>query len=362
MGARDSAHGPRGSSQRLERLDYRLPKGLIAQHPAAQREDSRLLVVERRTGHLRDVRFRDLPEWLHPGDALVLNETRVRPARLTVRRVPSGGKVELLFVRPEVARETSARHWRVMARPARTARPGAMLETPSGSLSLEVTGVLEAGERVVRVVSGDVERVLANEGEIPLPPYLKRQATAEDRERYQTVYAKVEGAVAAPTAGLHFSTDLLQRLARQGVTTARVLLHVGPGTFRPITAEDPKKHKMDEEYFEVTETTAAALRAARSHGARAVAVGTTVVRALESACDQHGGTLGGGRGWTRKFILPPYRFHAVDALITNFHLPRTTLLLLVAAFTGEDLLMEAYRHAIAERYRFYSYGDAMLVL
>jgi S-adenosylmethionine:tRNA ribosyltransferase-isomerase len=362
MSARDSAHGPHASSQRLERLDYRLPKGLIAQHPAARREDARLLVVERRTGHLHDARFSHLPEWLHPGDALAVNETRVRPARLMTRRAPTGGKVELLFVRPEPVRDASAPHWRVLARPARIARLGARLETSDGSLVLEVAGAQDEGVRIVRVVAGEVEKVLSREGEIPLPPYLKRPANAEDRVRYQTVYAKVEGAVAAPTAGLHFSAELLERLARQGVSTATVLLHVGPGTFRPITASDPKDHRMDEEFYEVSESAAAILKTARSGGARSIAVGTTVVRALESACDAHGGSLGPARGWTRKFIVPPYRFHAVDALITNFHLPRTTLLLLVAAFAGEELLMKAYRHAVAERYRFYSYGDAMLVL
>jgi len=361
VSAKDSAHGPPGSSRRLESLGYRLPKSLIAQHPTERREDARLLVVERRSGLLRDAHFSDLPEWLHPGDVLAINETRVRPARLMVRRVPTGGKIELLFVRPESS-SAERPHWRVLARPARVARVGARLETATGSLALEVAALRDGGERTVRVLEGELEQVLAREGEIPLPPYLKRAATAEDRVRYQTVYAKVEGAVAAPTAGLHFSPELLERLARDGVSAARVLLHVGPGTFRPITAADPKDHRMDEEYFEVSEAAATMLRGARSRGARAIAVGTTVVRALESACDQHGGVLGPARGWTRKFIVPPYRFHGVDGLITNFHLPRTTLLLLVAAFAGEQLLMKAYRHAIAERYRFYSYGDAMLVL
>jgi S-adenosylmethionine:tRNA ribosyltransferase-isomerase len=361
VSAKDSAHGPRGSSGRLESLDYRLPQKLIAQHPTERREDARLLVVERRSGLLRDTRFSDLPEWLHPGDVLAINETRVRPARLMVRRVPTGGKIELLFVRPESS-GAERPYWRALVRPARVARVGARLETATGSLALEVAAVRDGGERTLRVLEGELEQVLAREGEIPLPPYLKRAATAEDRVRYQTVYARVEGAVAAPTAGLHFSAELLERLSRDGVSAARVLLHVGPGTFRPITAADPKDHRMDEEYFEVSEAAATMLKGARSRGARAIAVGTTVVRALESACDQHGGVLGPAKGWTRKFIVPPYRFHGVDALITNFHLPRTTLLLLVAAFAGEQLLMKAYRHAIAERYRFYSYGDAMLVL
>ena len=361
MSARDSA--PRvSSSSRLGRLDYRLPPERIAQRPAARREDARLLVVERRNGLVKDARFSDLPDWLHPGDALALNETRVMPARLIVRRLPSGGKVELLFVREELKSPDEPPVWRALVKPARSASVGSKLETPSGALTLEVVGQGAKGERVLRAIHGDVLATLRDEGEVPLPPYVRRPATEEDRERYQTVFAKVPGAVAAPTAGLHFSPELLDRLRRQGVGVVNVLLHVGPGTFRPVTDEDPRKHRMDEEFFDVSDAAAFELRAARARGARVVAVGTTVVRALESACDQHGGSLGAARGWTKKYILPPYRFQAVDALITNFHLPRTTLLLLAAAFAGEELLMEAYEHAISEGYRFYSYGDAMLIL
>jgi S-adenosylmethionine:tRNA ribosyltransferase-isomerase len=218
-----------------------------------------------------------------------------------------------------------------------------------------------SGERDVRVVEGDLAAALAAEGEVPLPPYIHRAVAVADRERYQTVYARVDGAVAAPTAGLHFTPALLAELADAGVAIARVVLHVGPGTFRPI-ATDPAGHRMDEEWFEVGADAAETLTAARDAGGRIVAVGTTAVRALESACDANGGRLGPASGWTRKYILPPYRFQAVDALLTNFHLPRTTLLLLVAAFAGAERVRDAYTHAIRARYRFYSYGDAMLVV
>jgi len=341
---------------RLDLLDYTLPEELIAQRPAIRREDARLLVIERASGALHDSRISDLETWLRPGDALVVNETRVRPARLELRR-PSGGRVEVLVVRPE--RDGA---WRVLARPAKKAPRGGTLESAEQDLLLEVTEVGDGGERVVRVVRGDLDAALRAHGAVPLPPYIHRAPDPADVERYQTVFARIDGAVAAPTAGLHFSRDLLERLEARGLTRVPVLLHVGPGTFRPVTAADAREHRMDEEWFEVDAKAAAALAATRAAGGRIVAVGTTSVRALESACDANGGAIGPARGWTRKFILPPYRFQAVDALLTNFHLPRTTLLLLVAAFAGDELLRRAYAHAVSERYRFYSYGDAMLVI
>ncbi len=341
---------------RLDELDYHLPPELIAQRPAEHRDAARLLVVERAGGRLHDTTISELGTWLRAGDALALNETRVIPARLHVQRA-SGGRVELLLVRPE-----PDGGWRVLARPAKKAPPGGRLATPDGSLELEVAGAGDEGERVVRVVRGDLQATLAAHGEVPLPPYIHRSADARDRERYQTVYARVDGAVASPTAGLHFTPELLSALEHRGIVHVRIVLHVGPGTFRPIATADPSQHRMDEEWFEVGAAAAAALAGARARGGRVVAVGTTSVRALESACDTHAGALGAAAGWTRKFIVPPYRFQAVDALLTNFHLPRTTLLLLVAAFAGEDLMKRAYAHAVAERYRFYSYGDAMLVV
>jgi len=346
---------PTSRFMRIEDLDFDLPPERIAQHPATRREDARLLVVDRAGGVIHDARVADIGAWLRPGDALAVNETRVRPARLIVRR-PSGGRIELLFVRPERDGE-----WLVLAKPARHLRPGAGVVTTDGGLTLEVVAAGEAGERRVRVAAGDLAATLAREGLTPLPPYIDREPTPEDAERYQTVYARTEGAVAAPTAGLHFSEALLETLAAGGIERVPLLLHVGPGTFRPITGDDPAAHRMDAEWFELSAGAAARLVRARGAGGRIVAVGTTTVRALESACDMHDGRLEAASGWTRKYILPPYRFQAVDALLTNFHLPRTTLLLLVAAFAGEHLLRRAYAHAIREKYRFYSYGDAMLV-
>uniref|UniRef100_A0A832I071 S-adenosylmethionine:tRNA ribosyltransferase-isomerase n=1 Tax=Eiseniibacteriota bacterium TaxID=2212470 RepID=A0A832I071_UNCEI len=340
----------------LRDLDYHLPEDLIAQRPAGRREDARLLVVRRADGALVDAHVARLGEWLTAGDVLVLNETRVRPARLVVRR-PTGGAVELLVVRP-----APDGTWVALARPAKRAHVGVRLALPDGSLTLEVVGEGDGGERRLQVASGDLEGALRAAGEIPLPPYIRRAATPEDAERYQTVFARVEGAVAAPTAGLHFSEALLAGLAARGVDAVRLVLHVGPGTFRPVSSDDPREHRMEEEWYDVPADTAARLRAARAAGGRVVAVGTTAVRALESACDAHGGALGPASGWTRKYILPPYRFRGVDALLTNFHLPRTTLLLLVAAFAGAELVRAAYAHAVRERYRFYSYGDAMLIL
>jgi S-adenosylmethionine:tRNA ribosyltransferase-isomerase len=341
---------------RLEDLDYDLPADRIAQHPTARREASRLLVVERASGRLSDSHFERLGEWLRPGDALALNETRVIPARLEVRRA-TGGRVELLFVRPEADGA-----WRVLARPARLMRTKDRLATEDGSLEIEVTGAGDEGERLVRVTHGDLQATLAERGEMPLPPYLRRGAEPQDRERYQTVFARVDGAVAAPTAGLHFSGELLGKLEAIGIATARIVLHVGPGTFRPVTAADPRDHRMDEEWFEVDASAAATLNGARARGGRIVAVGTTAVRALESACDANDGALAAAGGWTRKYIHPPYAFRAVDAMVTNFHLPRTTLLLLVAAFAGVETTRRAYAHALDAGYRFYSYGDAMLIL
>ncbi len=341
---------------RIEDFDYVLPPGLIAQRPTPRREDSRLLVVERRSGALHDDRFTSIARWLGRGDALAINETRVRPARLHVWR-GSGGRVELLFVRPEADGT-----WRVLARPAKRATTGTRLAGAGGDLELEVVESGLKGERRVRVIRGDLARTLAVEGRIPLPPYIHRSPGPEDDERYQTVFARVEGAVASPTAALHFSRELVEAIESRGIEIVRLLLHAGPGTFRPITVPDPSRHRMDEEFFDVPPEAASALNRARAGSGRIVAVGTTVVRALESACDANGGRLAAASGWTRKFILPPYRFQAVDALLTNFHLPRTTLLLLVAAFAGEELTRRAYTHAVAERYRFYSYGDAMLIV
>jgi S-adenosylmethionine:tRNA ribosyltransferase-isomerase len=312
-------------------------------------------VLDRATGAIVDRHFSDIIELIEPGDALVVNETRVRPARLEVRSA-TGARVELLVVREE-----GAGTWRALARPAKRARRGVRLETADARLALEVMEEAERGERIVRVVHGELLETLEALGEVPLPPYIHRAPDATDRERYQTVFARTPGAVAAPTAGLHFTESLLAALRARGVLVLPILLHVGPGTFRPVAAADARKHEMDSEWFDVPEPVAVALREVRARGRRIVAVGTTAVRALESACDLNGGAIGPAAGWTRKYILPPYAFRAVDALITNFHLPRTTLLLLVAAFAGLEPVRAAYAHAVRGGYRFYSYGDAMLI-
>jgi S-adenosylmethionine:tRNA ribosyltransferase-isomerase len=260
--------------------------------------------------------------------------------------------VELLLLR-----RVEGEVWEALGRPGRRLRKGAQVRVGEDDLTAEVKEVLPDGRRQVHLRGGDVEAALRRIGRTPLPPYLRREETPEDRERYQTVYARTPGAVAAPTAGLHFTQDLLDRIRGRGVDIAPVLLHVGPGTFRPVTAEDPARHRMEAEYYEIGPDAAARIASARQRGGRAVAVGTTVVRALETAA-----ATGGHSGWTEIFIYPPYAFGSVDALITNFHLPRSTLLMLVSAFAGREFVLRAYREAIQRGYRFYSYGDAMLIL
>jgi S-adenosylmethionine:tRNA ribosyltransferase-isomerase len=329
---------------------YDLPDELIARHPAARRSDSRLLHLDGRTGALTDLRFVDLPGLLRPGDLLVCNDTRVVPARLHGHKV-TGGKVELLL-----ERVLGGSRALVQLRSGKQPVPGSTILLPAGAAAT-VLGreddfwVLDFGTDPIAVFEGH--------GEMPLPPYLKRAAEDFDRERYQTVYARVPGAVAAPTAGLHFDARLLDACERAGVAQARVTLHVGAGTFQPVRADDLSEHRMHAELVEVTRATCDAVAACRAHGGRVVAVGTTSVRALESAAQ--GGRLAPFAGDTRLFITPGYRFRVVDALVTNFHLPESTLLMLVSAFAGRSHVLAAYRHAVTARYRFFSYGDAMFV-
>lgn len=340
---------------RTAHYDYVLPRRLIAQRPARRRDASRLLVVRRDGDRLEDGRFPDLVDRVQPGDALVLNDTRVFPARL-VGRKPTGARVELLLLRPLGDR----RHWRGLVRPGGKLKPGRRVLV-SDELAVEVLESHE-GTRTLRLVTPlDPDEALERYGRIPLPPYVDREDDAEDRDRYQTVYAERTGSVAAPTAGLHFTPELLEALAAKGVRLAAITLHVGVGTFRPVEEEDPARHRLHAEWYEVSDAVAAAVAAARGGGGRIWAVGTTVARALETAASE-GGRLEPGSGWTRLFIRPPYRFRAVDGLLTNFHLPRSTLLMLVAAFAGHELTLRAYAHAVEREYRFYSYGDAMCIL
>jgi S-adenosylmethionine:tRNA ribosyltransferase-isomerase len=344
-------------SLRTSDFDFELPPGLIAQHPPARREEARLMVLDRRTGSITLGRFPDLLDHLRLGDVLVLNETRVIPARLFASRLDTGGKVELLLVRPADEPGT----WWALARPGRVLRPGRTIAVVPGGEILTVRAA--EGGQFALACDGDWAALLERSGHVPLPPYIRRADTAEDRERYQTVFARVPGAVAAPTAGLHFTPELLTAAGARGVALARVVLHVGPGTFKPVTVEDPHAHPLDAEFYDVPEAAAAAIRAARGRGGRVIAVGTTVARTLETAASRAGPgeVLAAGAGWSDRLIVPPYEFRAMDALVTNFHLPRSSLLFLVSALAGREALLAAYERAIAEGFRFYSYGDAMFV-
>jgi len=348
---------PEPESYPTSAFDYELPEERIARYPAARRDESRMLVLNRADGAVEHRIFRDIADLIPPGDALVLNETRVFPARLIGRR-PSGAEAEVLLLKPH---EESDRDWTALVRPGAKLKPGRRIQV-GDDLAIEILDFLEEGVRLVRLhASGDVEAAIAKHGRIPLPPYIDRAADATDAERYQTVYARERGSVAAPTAGLHFTAPLLERIEASGVKLVRTVLHVGVGTFRPVDVEDPAEHVMHAEHYTVSEAAARDLNAVRTRGGRIWAVGTTVVRTLETVADSNG-TFHAGSGWTRIFIRPPYRFNGVDHLITNFHLPRSTLLMLVCAFGGYHPVMAAYREAIDAGYRFYSYGDAMVIL
>jgi S-adenosylmethionine:tRNA ribosyltransferase-isomerase len=350
---------------RTSDFEYDLPPELIAQTPLADRAASRLLVVRRADGRtggraatenfaLSNRQFSDLPDLIPPGDLLVLNTTRVRHARLIGRR-PSGAPAEILLLHP-AADDT----WIAMGKPGSALRPGKRIALGQG-VEAETVEVLAEGYRRVRIVGATADDAMRRLGRLPLPPYIEREPTAEDDRRYQTVFAEREGSVAAPTAGLHFTPELLRTLESHGVGTARIELEVGPGTFKPVETEQIAAHPMHPERFEIPAAAAKAIRETRARGGRVWAVGTTVVRALESAA-QDDRTVRAGAGETRLLIAPGFRFRVVDRLLTNFHLPRSTLLMLVSAFAGYDAVMAAYRHAVRERYRFYSYGDAMLVI
>lgn len=332
-------------------FDYDLPPERIAQHPAP-RGESRLLVLDRE-GPERHRRVRDLPDLLRPGDLLVINDTRVIPARLFGRR-PGGGQIEILLTG-----KAGDREWDALVKPGRRAKPGTVLTLDEG-LTAEITEKEETGRHRLRF-SEPIEPHLERLGHMPLPPYIQREDEAEDRERYQAVWARTPGAIAAPTAGLHFTREILDRLAATGVEIAEVTLHVGLGTFKPVTADRIEDHRMESERWEVSETTAEAIRRTRERGGRVVAIGTTVVRTLESAALAGGGEVHAGSGATELFITPGFQFRVVDVLLTNFHLPKSTLLMLVSAFAGREKVLSAYEEANRESYRFYSYGDAMLL-
>jgi len=340
---------------KISDFDYDLPEDLVAQAPVTPRDASRLMVVPA-SGPALHRRFADLPELLRPGDLLVLNDTRVIPARLVGRRA-TGGRVEILLCEP--LEGGLGRRWRAMGQASKPIREGNVLSFDG--LEARVERVEGEGFLVVALdrEGADLEAALARAGRVPLPPYVRREPTEEDRERYQTIWAAAPGSAAAPTAGLHFTASLLDRISARGVERTAVTLHVGPGTFLPVRGESLEEHRLHAERFEVPPETAGAFAAARARGGRVVAVGTTAVRTLESAFE--GGGLRAGAGRTDLFVRPGHRFRAVDLLVTNFHLPRSTLLVLACAFAGRERVLAAYREAVRLRYRFFSYGDAMLL-
>lgn len=333
---------------------YDLPQELIAQDPIEPRDHSRLLVLDRKTGERRDCHFYDVEELLKPGDCLILNDSRVLPARLYGNRKETGAAVELLLLNPK-----GHDVWEALAGPGRKARPGDVLTFGGGLLDAEVLEVLPDGNRLVKFrYEGNFYALLERIGQMPLPHYITHEL--RDTERYQTVYSRELGSAAAPTAGLHFTAELLERLKHKGVRVGFVTLHVGLGTFRPVKEENILDHKMHSEHYELPEETAALINRTRAEGGRVFAVGTTSCRTLESV-GLTDGKMQAAEGWTDIFIYPGYRFQVLDGLITNFHLPESTLMMLVSAFAGYELTMDTYRYAVEQRYRFFSFGDAMLI-
>lgn len=344
--------------ERTSDYEYDLPANLIASRPAPLRDGSRLLVVDS-GGAFIDRKFSDLVEYVAPGDALVLNQTRVFPARL-IGRKPTGAAAEILLVRSRTDLDPSGAVFEALVRPGGKLKPGRIVEFAADFRAV-IEDSIPGGGRIVRL-EGDSDpwELIERYGHVPLPPYIDRDDDQSDRERYQTVYAEHRGSAAAPTAGLHFTTELLDRLEDAGVHLVRITLHVGVGTFRPVSAERPEDHEMHAEWYRIGSQAARTLNEVREAGGRIWAVGTTSVRTLESAIGTSG-RFQAREGWTDLFIRPPYEFRAVDALVTNFHLPRSSLLMLVSALAGREHMLAAYEHAVRERYRFYSYGDAMVI-
>jgi S-adenosylmethionine:tRNA ribosyltransferase-isomerase len=345
-------------------FDYFLPEELIAQQPLANRTDSRMLVLDRRSGSIDHASVNDIGEYLEPGDLLVFNNTRVFPARTRGVRPDTGGKAELVFVRQLGAEtgEVFSSEWLCICGSGSRKRKGLNLSLCGGAIRAELMAVLDQGHVQAAITTHmPIMQVLEEKGEVPLPPYIQREAGASDRSRYQTVFARQTGAVAAPTAGLHFTEELLDGLEERGLIRCEVTLHVGPGTFLPVKADAVEDHRMHSEHYVIGREGADAIGDARERGNRVTAVGTTTVRTLEGAYLAHG-AIGPCEGSTDIFIYPPFDFKVVNCLLTNFHLPKSTLLMMVSAFAGRDLVLSAYREAVAMRYRFFSYGDCMLIL
>lgn len=334
---------------------YDLPQELIAQEPLKDRSSSRLLVLHRDSGEIEHKRFRDVKDYLKKGDCLVINDTKVMPARLIGARKNTGARVEILLL---VRKDMDT--WEVLTYPGKKAKPGDVIVFGDGRLEAEILEIIEGGNRIVKFrYDGVFETILDELGEMPLPPYITHKL--EDKNRYQTVYAVHEGSAAAPTAGLHFTKELLEEIKELGVEIAHVTLHVGLGTFRPVKVEDVTNHEMHSEYYVVEQAEADKINNARKNGGRIISVGTTSTRTLESVTDENG-VVHAGSGWTKIFIYPGYKFKAVDCLITNFHLPESTLIMLVAAMVGREKILETYETAVREKYRFFSFGDAMFIV
>lgn len=334
--------------------DYDLPEELIAQDPLEDRSSSRLMVLDRQTGDVEHRHFTDILEYLHPGDCLVINNTKVIPARLFGVKEDTQAKIEVLLLK---RKENDI--WETLVKPGKKAKPGTKLVFGDGLLTAEVVDVVEEGNRLIQFhYDGIFEEILDQLGQMPLPPYITHQL--KDKNRYQTVYAKYDGSAAAPTAGLHFTKELLQKVKDMGVDIAEVTLHVGLGTFRPVKVENVLDHHMHSEFYMVSQEAADKINRAKESGHRVIAVGTTSTRTLEAAADENG-RLHETSGWTEIFIYPEYQFKVIDALITNFHLPQSTLVMLVSALAGREHVLHAYETAVKERYRFFSFGDAMLI-
>ena len=333
---------------------YELPEELIAQDPLEKRSNSRLMVLDKKSGDVTHRHFYDIKEYLHPGDCLVINNTKVIPARLLGEREGTGAKVELLLLK----RKTDD-VWETLVKPGKKARIGTKLSFGNGLLKAEVIDIVEEGNRLVQFsYDGIFEEILDELGQMPLPPYITHQL--QDKNRYQTVYAKYDGSAAAPTAGLHFTEELLQEIRDMGVSIAEVTLHVGLGTFRPVKVDNVLEHHMHSEFFQITQEAADIINETKRNGHRVISVGTTSTRTLESAAEEDG-TLQEKSGWTDIFIYPGYKFRVIDGLITNFHLPESTLVMLVSALAGREHVLAAYEEAVKEKYRFFSFGDAMLI-
>lgn len=335
---------------------YDLPEELIAQDPLSDRSSSRLMVLDKETGEIEHKIFRDIVDYLKPGDCLVVNDTKVIPARLIGTKADTGATIEVLLLKRLEDRQDT---WEVLVKPGKKAKVGAKISFGEGKLIGEIIDIVEEGNRLIQFTyDGIFEEILDELGQMPLPPYITHKL--EDKNRYQTVYAKYEGSAAAPTAGLHFTKELLEKIKEKGIKIAHVTLHVGLGTFRPVKVENILEHHMHSEFYMVDEEDANMINECRANGGRVIAVGTTSTRTLETVTDENG-IVHPGSGWTQIFIYPGYQFKAIDCLITNFHLPESTLLMLVSALAGRENILNAYNKAVEEKYRFFSFGDAMFI-